>query len=311
MKFMEIINKLQAGLTELRREVQREEASRAERPKCSTCGKPAVGGQGTALQATIHFCEDHRPTAGECRCEKDPFCPVHTIMWRDTPDLPGTADPHWCFVCGKPADMGLGNALGPQRGYCRKHMPQRATGTVGDRYFKLPDGRTQCRECGWIVLVGCNCVDRADPGRKQKRHTPNPLFGTSVPKDIIDKIIKHPDLPLHVKVAKANGLKPYFGDGEWYVAIQLGSAPYESENYEVKKVPNYPNDLVAAIAALEEYTAILPSNVYMRYSIQHSDGGFNRRERVIGIRGARHRFAIDLPLSQAICEAIVAHAEGK
>lgn len=54
------------------------------------------------------------------------------------PNFTRTADPHKCFVCGEPADVGRGNAFGPQRGYCRKHIPEMEREYRGPKHEVIP-----------------------------------------------------------------------------------------------------------------------------------------------------------------------------
>lgn len=108
------------------------------------------------------------------------------------PNLTGTTDPHKCFVCGKPADVGYGNALGPQRGYCRKHMSEMPTGTAGECTCNIKSNE----------LAGiCNyCYPRSK--MKAYLDLERELFPShGLTKEKIEEICS-PNLPLNAKVAR-------------------------------------------------------------------------------------------------------------
>ena len=117
-----------------------------------------------------------------------------------------------------------------------------------------------------------------------------------------------PDLPLRVRVAKALGDEVQYwpesrhSHAGWFrVKSKDKDKPFVLQAWE--SIPDYPNDLVAAMGALEEFRGAWQLNIYGGGSI----------EITIGIHDAK-TYCFDrskTPLPQAICEAICAHAEGK
>lgn len=114
--------------------------------------------------------------------------------------------------------------------------------------------------------------------------------------------------PLHMRVAKANGQACWTDrDGKW--RSHMGRFIPEGVEYPI--VPDYPNDLVAAMKALEEYC----DNDDLRFEIGHSRDLGWRINIAQYWSELKEQLGKDLAegsnLPQAICEAIVAHAEGK
>lgn len=188
-------------------------------------------------------------------------------------------DPHKCFVCGEPADMGWGNPLGPTRGYCRKHKPN--MGTAGDVVVDPPIFRSVDmgkHTFSTVESIVCEC---------------GKIYVLS---EKTDKKKSTPALPLHVKVAKALGEACWTEqDGTW--RSNLGkSIPHR----EYPLVPDYPNDFVAAMGALFEYG---------EKTGWHVSVGKRQYGRPIWIKigNMNYEFAESPP--QAICEAICAHSE--
>ncbi len=120
-----------------------------------------------------------------------------------------------------------------------------------------------------------------------------------------------PDLPLHTRVAKALGEHVYWNEHfkDWFISPHkdtLGVSA-DSDYY------NYPTDLVAAIAALEEYcrhgNSIFCRIDYggARWFVDIAKGWENLQA---GGKGELW-LSSNSSLPQAIREAIVAHREGK
>jgi hypothetical protein len=137
-------------------------------------------------------------------------------------------------------------------------------------------------------------------------HIPCPVHGLLKPT---------PD-PLHARVAKTNGKETLKVGGVWYTLKTPGDG-FEVVRIFCRKeyVPilDYPNDLVAAMGALREYCK---QKKYERYGrmVYRPDS----EDYAVEILDNSHPYtewgnlwvtADTLP--QAICEAIVKHAEGK
>ncbi len=111
-----------------------------------------------------------------------------------------------------------------------------------------------------------------------------------------------PDLPLHARVVKALGKELlYQGDiNGWRWRIVDGTVLGIV-------IPDYPNDPVAAMGALEEYC-----DKKKNYSICYYPD-FSKTLRIsiwdLG-SGGLSEINVNCPLPQAICEVIVKHAEG-
>ena len=105
-----------------------------------------------------------------------------------------------------------------------------------------------------------------------------------------------PDLPLHAKVAKALG-KELYQDGmeEWREYCN-------EEHIFGPLIPDYDTDLTAAMGALEGYG--------IWYSAQFwKDNGGCKNARITLEHSQNFRDCKIADFPQAICEAIVAHAE--
>lgn len=117
-----------------------------------------------------------------------------------------------------------------------------------------------------------------------------------------------PDLPLHARVAKALGAKiepPQTAAGIWHMKF----AP--PHRIVVQPIPDYPNDLVAAMGAFCTYLInnckIGQIKIYERGSGEitiYSGDLINTMDKFV------YRFKAPLDAND-FCEAIVAHSEGK
>lgn len=115
----------------------------------------------------------------------------------------------------------------------------------------------------------------------------------------------YPQEPLNLRVALSLGHVVWTDPAKNYRYAPTNN--YIPEGCEYPLVPDYPNDLVAAIGALEEYKRASQLRVNIEL-IEVTDQGmkwlvrFNEKTYSPHYRDS---------CSQAICEAIVAHAEGK
>ena len=142
------------------------------------------------------------------------------------------------------------------------------------------------------------------------------------------KVGKHetatdPAFPLNAKVAKVLGKAPYlhphaFGKGVNKTAWCMYNDPEQDHPGNMILVPDYPNDLTAAMGALEEYCEL--TNSYTELTIHsgktHGDKRYfcdiNMREKPDPTNSdSGWMIGSGTSLPQAICETIVAHSEGK
>lgn len=109
-----------------------------------------------------------------------------------------------------------------------------------------------------------------------------------------------PDLPLNAKVAKASGNEIRLIKGEWYYWN-----PHAHGLACWRPIPDYPNDRNAAIGALEEY-AEKHCSIYI---IRRNRAGDCQIVLYPPMTSDNAGWYDGLTLPQAICEAIVKHAE--
>jgi hypothetical protein len=157
------------------------------------------------------------------------------------------------------------------------------------------------------------CAEPAVCGTTQRfceKHKTAGMIEEELIKSREDALNRKPDLSLNVRVAKALG-KEIYQDGleEW--------REYCNEEHIFGPIiSDYPNDLVATMGALEEYCR--KSNLVSEISMTPYGGEMDTAYWYIALtnlwaeghdelRGLKVPQGLSLP--QAICEAIVAHAE--
>lgn len=114
---------------------------------------------------------------------------------------------------------------------------------------------------------------------------------------------KLPDPPLRVWVAKALGYLYFHAKGEtWYMKSR------EDTDWAHRIIPNYDTDIKLAMQALEEY-ATSQKTSYQIFRIPETPKYTERIDIHIGMLSIKNYRYDSLP--EAICLAIVKHAEGK
>ncbi len=273
MEHMDAINKIQAALTELRREIQRSEA-------------PKTGDNVL-----------HQVPSWYCTCPTEIPCPVHDRNYQELKGkIGGTFNPNKT-AGNKPLEpchnypYRINKAIINSGGWPEDE--------ILDEVAKLREKLGKCT-CDHSLSDCPICKRQKSVARKAREK-----FEASIT----------PDLPLHVKVAKALGMKPFqlnmydnktnkeLGE-EWFMS-PIGKPPY----FNTVPIPDYPNDLVAAMGALEEYDQRQSAN--LRVEIRKHEDGWNVWIGMYWGEQKEEALAIDNSLPQAICEAIVVHSEGE
>ena len=158
------------------------------------------------------------------------------------------------------------------------------TGTAGD-----------CTCVSGVVGDDCPLHPMTEKARYRALH--------EVAKDVAKEYhqFAHPD-PLHVRVAKALGEEVMMKSGKWFTKVISN----DLREFPGGFIPDYPNDLVAAMGALEEYCrkrrliwAIRPPTNDSAY---WDIFDLQSKSQIFCTYNAK-------TASQAICEAIMSYAE--